>query len=277
MTSHLRVAAIHDLSGYGRCSLSVVMPILSAMGIQCCPLPTAYLSAHTGFNGSTFHDMSDVLLPAVEHWQTLGLPFAAVYSGFLGSSGQIDIVCEIIRRLRVDGCLVVVDPVMGDHGRLYRTITPEMCTRMADLASCADLITPNLTEAALLLGLDATRTPDDQEEVFSWVKALSHGGRKSVVITGITTTSGLVGSVYFDAVNRKTGIYNLPFVGQEYQGTGDLFASILTGKLTHGEVLAEAVRAAAEFVRDCAALSYREGTDPKEGVRFEAILDKLVH
>ena len=148
-----RVAAIHDMSGFGRCSLTVAIPILSAMGVQCCPLPTAFLSTHTGgFEGFTFLDMTDEMSKVADHWASLGLTFQAVYSGFLGSERQIGVVEDFIRRFRGPDTVVVVDPVMGDYGRVYQTYTAAMCSGMARLAELADVITPNLTEAALLLG-----------------------------------------------------------------------------------------------------------------------------
>ena len=148
-----RVAAIHDMSGFGRCSLTVAIPILSAMGVQCCPLPTAFLSTHTGgFEGFTFLDMTDEMSKVADHWASLGLTFQAVYSGFLGSERQIGVVEDFICRFRGPDTVVVVDPVMGDYGRVYQTYTAAMCSGMARLAELADVITPNLTEAALLLG-----------------------------------------------------------------------------------------------------------------------------
>ena len=148
-----RVAAIHDLSGFGRCSLTIVIPVLSAMGIQCCPLPTAYLSTHTGgFTGNTFLDMTGELEKAMAHWERLALTFEAVYTGFMGNAEQMALAAGFIRAVRTPGMLAVVDPVMGDHGKLYRTYTAEMCRAMALLADAADVVVPNYTEAAQLLG-----------------------------------------------------------------------------------------------------------------------------
>ena len=150
-----RAAVIHDLSGFGRCSLTEVIPILSVMGVQCCPLPTAFLSTHTGgFTGFTFLDMTEELPKAAAHWKSLDLKFQAIYSGFLGSERQIGIVADFIRQFRGPDTLVVVDPVMGDDGKPYQTYTPAMCAGMERLAELADVITPNLTEAAFLLGRD---------------------------------------------------------------------------------------------------------------------------
>ena len=149
-----RVAAIHDMSGFGRCSLTVAIPVLSAMGLQCCPLPTAFLSTHTGgFEGFSFLDMTDEMPKVAAHWKTLDLDFQCIYSGFLGSERQIRIVSEFIREFRKPDTVVVVDPVMGDHGQVYQTYTPAMCEGMVHLAEQVDVIVPNLTEAALLLGI----------------------------------------------------------------------------------------------------------------------------
>ena len=159
-----RVAAIHDMSGFGRCSLTVAIPILSAMGIQCCPLPTAFLSTHTGgFEGFTFLDMTDELPKVAAHWKSLGLEFQAVYSGFLGSERQIAIVEDFLREFRGADTAAVIDPVMGDHGEVYQTYTPAMCAGMARLAELADVIVPNLTEAAVLLG-EEEPVPEKPEE-----------------------------------------------------------------------------------------------------------------
>ena len=180
-----RVAAIHDMSGFGRCSLTVAIPILSAMGVQCCPLPTAFLSTHTGgFEGFTFLDMTDEMPRIAAHWARLGLEFQAIYSGFLGSERQIGIVEDFIRRFRRPDTVVVVDPVMGDFGRIYQTYTAAMCGGMARLAALADVITPTLTEAALLLGQPYETLPAGEAGLRQITERLSLEGRRSVVLTG---------------------------------------------------------------------------------------------
>ena len=177
-----RVAAIHDISGFGRCSLTVALPILSAMGIQCCPLLTASLSTHTGgFEGFTFLDMTDEMPKVAAHWKQLGLSFQALYSGFLGSERQIGIVEDFIRDFRAPGTTVVVDPVMGDHGKVYQTYTPAMCAGTAHLAAQADVITPNLTEAALLLDIPYEALPSGEDGYREIVERLSLDGTRSVV------------------------------------------------------------------------------------------------
>ena len=200
-----RVAAIHDMSGFGRCSLTVAIPILSAMGVQCCPLPTAFLSTHTGgFEGFTFLDMTDEMSKVADHWASLGLTFQAVYSGFLGSERQIGVVENFICRFRGPDTVVVVDPVMGDYGRVYQTYTAAMCSGMARLAELADVITPNLTEAALLLGPAPGEMLPAVAAGSKITERLSLGGRRSEVLTGASLAPGRTGAVCFDARTGKT-------------------------------------------------------------------------
>lgn len=270
-----RVTAIHDLSGFGRCSLTVVLPILSAMGVQCCPLPTAFLSTHTGgFEGFTFLDMTDEMPLVTRHWRELGLRFDAVYSGFLGSARQIRVVEDFIRDFRGDG-IVVVDPVMGDGGAVYRTYTPEMCAGMARLAERADVITPNLTEAALLLGVPCGELPAGEAGLRAVVERLSLEGRRSVVLTGASLVPGSTGAMCFDAAAGRIEAVQTRRVDRDFHGTGDVFASVLTGALVRGAPLIEAARAAAEFVRACAERTAAEDLPMREGVDFEPLLGLL--
>ena len=200
-----RIAAIQDISGFGRCSTTVVLPVLAAMGGECCPLLTACLSAHTAFPASekaTFLDLTGQMAGTAAHWAELGVTFDAIYSGFLGSAGQIGLIEDFYRQFRREGTLVLVDPVMGDHGKPYRTYTPELCGRMRDLAAQADVITPNLTEAALLLEEDYADLPRDEEGLRAWLERLSLDGRRSVVLTGVSLRPGAIGAGCFD---RATG------------------------------------------------------------------------
>ena len=271
-----RVAAIHDLSGFGRCSLTVAIPILSAMGVQCCPLPTAFLSTHTGgFEGFTFLDMTDELPKVAAHWKSLGLGFQAVYSGFLGSERQIAIVEDFLREFRGPDTLAVIDPVMGDHGTVYQTYTPAMCAGMARLAELADVITPNLTEAALLLDIPYGELPVGEAGCREIVERLSLDGRRSVVLTGASTAPELTGAMCFDARTGQTEAVQTQRVPQEFHGTGDVFASVLTGALVQGASLPDAVRQAVDFVRACAERTARAGIPMREGVEFEPLLRLL--
>ena len=270
-----RVAVVHDLSGFGRCSLTIVMPVLSAMGVQCCPLPTAYLSTHTGgFTGNTFVDLTDQMEATMDHWLELGLTFEAVYTGFLGSSRQAELCRSFLAALREKSPTpAVVDPVMGDHGRLYRTYTPEMCRSTAALAAEADVIVPNRTEAAWLLDQDYDSLPDEAAE--ETVRALSLGGRRSVVLTGVSLQPGQTGAACFDRETGQVSLIQTAFAGRAFHGTGDLFASVLTGALVRGEPLPRAAAEAADFVRLCALHTAPQDLPPREGIDFEPLLGLL--
>ncbi|WP_312612761.1 pyridoxamine kinase [Oscillibacter sp.] len=267
-----RIAAIHDLSGFGRCSLTVALPILSAMGAQCCPLPTAFLSTHTGgFQDFTFLDMSDEMTRAAAHWKSLDLRFDAIYSGFLGSARQIGVVEEFFYDFRQPNTLTVVDPVMGDHGMVYKTYTSEMCDGMARLALLADVITPNLTEAALLLKLPLGELPSPRETV----ERLSLDGKRSVVLTGVSMSPGMTGAMCFDAKTGRAEPVQTDFVAHEFHGTGDVFASVLTGALMQEKPLIAAAMLAAKFVRACAERTAAAELPMREGVEFEPLLGYL--
>ena len=252
-----RIAAVHDLSCYGRCSLTIALPVLSAMGCQCCPLPTALLSAHTGFTGGSFLDLTDEMMRITEHWEQIGLRFDGIYSGFLGSAAQID----------------VVDPVLGDHGKAYRTCTPELCRGMRQLAEQADVITPNLTEAAILL----ERPYEEIQacDAAAVVQKLSRDGRRSVVLTGYSAAEGQTVALCFDHLSGQVQAVQTFREPQDFSGTGDLFASVLTGGLVGGIPLFQAAQAAAEFVRACVSRTLREGLTETDGVDFEPLLGQL--
>lgn len=272
-----RVAAIHDLSGFGRCSLTIVIPTLSAMGLQCCPLPTACLSTHTGgFEGNTFLDLTDQMAPVTAHWRSLGLTFDAIYTGFLGSFRQIGLAADFIRTFRREGTIAVVDPVLGDHGRPYRTCTGEMCRGMGELADLADVITPNRTEAALLLGLpyEAVRL-DDAEFCFRWAGQLSRDGRRSVVLKGVSLEPGRVGAVCLDRETGRADFVSAPLAPGQFHGTGDLFASVLTGALVRGKTLLEAAQLAADFTSLAARRTGEQDIPRREGLDFEPLLGRL--
>ncbi len=271
-----RAAAIHDMSGFGRCSLTVAIPILSAMGVQCCPLPTAFLSTHTGgFTGFTFLDMTEEMPKVAAHWKSLDLRFDAIYSGFLGSEAQIDIVEDFIRTFRTPDTVVVIDPVMGDDGAAYQTYTPAMCAGMARLAELADVITPNLTEAAFLLGMDYGDLPRGEAGLRQIVRELSMEGKRSVALTGASLAPGKTGAMCFDAATGETEAVQTDFIAHPLHGTGDVFASVLTGGLVKGKSLTEAAREAVEFIRACAVRTVEQNLPMREGVDFEPLLGLL--
>ena len=268
-----RIAAIHDLSCFGRCSLTIALPVLSAMGCQCCPLPTALLSAHTGFPGNTFLDLTVEMGRIADHWAAMDLQFDAIYSGFLGSADQVDTVARFFDTFKKSDTAVIVDPVMGDHGTAYRTCTPELCRGMRVLAENSDVITPNLTEAALLL--DRPYEEIQRTDAYEVVRRLSVGGRRSVVLTGYSSESGQTGALCFDRDSGESKAVQTPREPQDFSGTGDLFASVLAGGVARGVPLFQAAQAAADFVRDCIARTLAEGLTERDGVDFEPLLGQL--
>lgn len=271
-----RIAAIHDLSGFGRCSLTVAIPILSAMGLQCCPLPTAFLSTHTGgFKDYTFLDMTEEMGRIAEHWKSLNIDFQAIYTGFLGNAKQIEIVIRFINDFREKNTVVVVDPVMGDEGEMYSTYTEELCEGMKKLADMADVITPNLTEAALLLGMPYAELKNADSALIA-AERLGLGRRRSVVLTGVSSSQISIGAACFDAKTGKRELIETRRIPKEFYGTGDVFSSVLTGALVHGEQLTDAVHRAVEFTRLCGERTDAEGLPMSEGVDFEPLLGKLM-
>ena len=270
-----KVAAIHDLSCYGRCSLAVILPVLSVMGVQCCPLPGTVLSTHTGGFGAVQRtDLTHQVAGTLRHWEQLGLGFDGIYTGYMASAEQIFQAVEAVERLSAPHAQVVVDPVLGDHGRLYTSITQEMAQAMGQLCAKARVITPNLTEAAILLGL----APDAllNERGVDMAVELSAQGQRSGVVTGVTPEQGCSGAGGFDAATGQSGTTVAVRAPGEYPGTGDLFAAVLTGSLVMGESLERGVSRAAHFITRCASYTAALGTDVREGVLFEPLLPLLL-
>ncbi len=271
-----RVAAIHDLSGVGRCSLSVILPVLSAMGVQACPVPTAVLSSHTGgFGTPQLRDLTDYILPALEHYRQLNLDFECVYSGFLGSAEQIDHCREFF--LAYPQSLVVVDPVMGDHGKLYRTCTDSMREGMGKLVAMAQVITPNLTEAYILLDESFSHEPLSSTKAKSMLARLSEKGPQQVVITGVSLATGEYANIGYDRRHNAYWKAVGDYVPVAYPGTGDVFASVLTGSFLMGDSLPMAMDRATRYVELTVKTTFGYSSDPREGVMLERTLEWLTH
>ncbi len=270
-----RVAAIHDLSGFGRCSLSVILPTLSVMGVQVCPVPTTVFSTHTGGLGSVEQrDLSDFTLPCLEHYRRLGLEFECVYSGFLSSQEQIDHCLKFFSTYQ--DALAVVDPVMGDHGRPYRTITPQMRSRLGELVRVADIITPNLTEACMLLKIPYFNEGLSRAQAKSLLVRLSELGPNYVVITGAPMASGSIANIGYDRQNNSFWYIDCDYVPVSYPGTGDLFASVLTGGFLTGDSLPMEMGRAAYFVERCIKTTFSYSSDTRYGVMLEKELGALI-
>ena len=272
-----RVAAIHDLSGFGKCSLTVALPILSAMGVEACALPTAILSSHTGdLKGYTYRDLTEDLPAMARHWVSLGLRFDAIYTGFVGSEAQLTLLSGIVEQLRGEGTLVLVDPVMGDHGVLYRTYTPPMIEGMRALCRQAQVITPNLTEASFLLDTPYDPAMLEPDAVRERCRALAALGPERVVITGVALPGDRLGAAAYDAAEDAFAIHAMPRAPGIWYGTGDIFSSVLLGALLDGLDLGAAARLAVRFTQGCILRTWARGTDPRFGVDFEHELPWLI-
>lgn len=270
----MKVAAIHDLSGIGRCSLTVILPTLSAMGIQVCPIPTAILSAHTGgFGDVVMEDLTDYISPALEHYKRLSFGFDCVYSGFLASTAQIDHCLEFFREYK--SALKVVDPVMADHGKPYKTCGKALRSGMKELVRIADIITPNVTEAAMLLGEDPYQPDLTSQQMKSFLVRLSELGPQTVVITSVYS-GGKTYNIGYDGAHSK--FWKVPFhmIDVNYPGTGDVFASVLTGSILRGYSLPLAMNRASSFLELAIKTTYGYSADPREGILLESCLDYLM-
>ncbi|MEE1279819.1 MAG: pyridoxamine kinase [Oscillospiraceae bacterium] len=271
-----RAAVINDFSGFGRCSISVALPILSAMGVQCCSLPTAILSNHTGYSDYFFDSYTQKMPEYIGKWEKLGLEFDSIFSGFLGCKEQIEIVSNFIRDFRTEGCHVIVDPVMGDNGKIYTTYTAELCEKMRDLTELADIITPNITEACILAG--ETYRGEEISEAFTrkLLDSLCNKGERSVLITGVIDGEN-VNTCIFDKDSKEIHTVKNRRIKKVYPGTGDLFASVLCGAVTNGSGLLDAARLAADFVEKTTEYTSRYETNPNDGIAFEPYLYKLAN
>lgn len=270
-----RVAAIHDLSGIGRVSLATIFPIFSTMGIQVCALPTAVLSSHTQFPGVRYLSLDDQMVEFIKHWKELKVDFDAIYSGYLGSVHQIDIVIDFIHDFRKEDQLVVVDPVMADNGELYTTFNEDMVIEMRRLIEKADVITPNLTEAAFLLGKKYTEDVTIKE-IKSWCLELASTGPEIVIITSVPEENGKKAATI--AYHRKTKRFwkvSIAYLPASYPGTGDAFTSVLTASLLQGDSLPIAIDRAVNFINMGIRATFGHDHDPREGILLERVLHSL--
>lgn len=271
METQKKVLALHDLAAMGRAALVPVMAALAAMGHQCVPVPTAVFSTHTGIEGFRTVDLTGWMGETLRHYAALGLTFDAVSSGFLSSAGQVDRVCEAAQR-KAPGGIFLVDPVMGDNGVIYKTYTPALVQRMGELCARADVITPNVTEAAVLLGLAPDQGPKDLTEAANWARVLSDRYGARVVLTGLTQDDTCVTLCHAEGVG---GEVRNPRIGAYYPGTGDLFSAVLLGALLKGRRLTDAAQRAADFVCACIAETAAMGVEPRWGVQVETQLWRL--
>lgn len=276
-----RVLTIQDISCLGKCSSTVALPIISAMGVETVILPTALLSAHTGFKGNTFLDLSEELLPIAEHWKRENVHFDAVYTGYLGTEAEIETVKQIIHMFREDGTLVLVDPVMADHGKLYRGFSDSYVEENASLCAEANFIVPNLTESCLLTGMPYREDggEDYLRELLAGLGKLCGG---TAAITGIGLSAGHTGVVAETKENGRQEFFSCQSarIPLSYHGTGDIFASVTVGALMRGFPPKEALQTAVDYVSRTISITAedpaRTGKNEKFGVNFEETLPELV-
>ena len=271
-----RLAMINDIAGFGRCSTTVSLPVISVMKVQVCPVPTSVLSNHLGFPLCHFDDYTSHMRDYIKIWKELGLTFDGLYCGFLGNEEQIDIVREFVEMFQPP--LFLLDPVMGDHGRAYSSITETHVQKMKELLPLADIITPNITEACLLTGTPWKDREWTMQELSGLCERLASLCLKdsvsaSIVITGIRQGDSLVNFLWDDGVYTTVAT---PIAGASRPGTGDIFASILAADAVRGETLLTSVQKAANFVGLCIAGSEKAGTPVQEGVVFEKYLAALL-
>ncbi len=272
MTKYLpRMAAVHDLSGYGKCALTVVLPVLSAAGVEVCPLPTAVFSTNTLFKNYTFLDFSSHMSEYIDHWLRLGLKFDSVYSGFLGSPNQVQMVKRLINEF--DHGISIVDPVMGDNGKIISIYNQQMISEMRNLVAVADLVTPNLTEASLLLDQEYKSAELDCSGSRKMCDQILSLGAKSIILTGIRRGDRL----YNCAVDVKGNYFEVPIdmLPCYMHGTGDLFTSVVAGGLLRGYDLQTSVTSATDFVYDVMVYSLDVDDIFDRGVAFEPFAHKL--
>jgi len=270
-----RVLTIQDISCLGKCSLTVALPLISAMGVETVILPTAVLSTHTMFTGFTCKDLSDQIRPIAEHWKKEGVTFDAVYTGYLGTEEEIDTVSELIETFRTPDTLVFVDPAMGDNGKLYPAFDEAYAKRNAGLCALADVIVPNITEACYMTGQDYRETYDEAY-VQELLTRLLDLGAKTALMTGVSLSEGMTGVLGRDAATGETVVYQHERIPVSYHGTGDIFSSVVVGALENGLSYEAACRLAADYTARTIEVTMENPAKPWYGVDFEKTIPELV-
>lgn len=271
-----KVLTIQDISCYGQCSLTVALPIISACGVEAAILPSAVLSTHTGgFKGFTFRDLTDDMPAIKAHWKSENISFDAIYTGYLGSKRQIDIIKEFFAECLNDGGLRIVDPAMADNGKLYTGFDMAYVEEMKTLIGYSDIFLPNITEACFLTGIEYRAYAHDEEYIKSILQDLNKEGAKKVILKGILTKEKMVGNCIYDSQTGNIEYYFTNRIAKNSHGTGDCFASVITGAVMRGKSLYEATKLAADFVKE----SIEKTLDDDShwyGVKFEKAIKNLV-
>ncbi len=270
-----RILTVQDISCVGKCSLTVALPIISAAGVECGVLPTAVLSTHTMFPKFTFCDLTDEIEPITSTFSELDLDFDAIYTGYLGSFRQLELVSAMFDQFRKEDNVIVIDPVMADNGQLYRGFTEEFAEKMAQLCGKADLIIPNLTEASFMLGFEYH--PDYDEDYIRYVlKKLTGLGCKRAALTGVSLEDGKIGVYYYDSITDSYYSYFNEYLPVSYHGTGDIFASATVGALMRGLSYEDALTLATDYTLECMKLTMADPDRRTYGVNFEEALPMYI-
>lgn len=271
-----RVVTIQDISCFGKCSLTVALPVISAMGVEAAILPTAVLSTHTGgFKNFTFRDLSEDIPKIFNHWKEENVEFDAIYTGYLGSFEQIDQMKAFLDA-KSENTLAFVDPAMADNGKLYTGFTPEFARHMATLCGKADIIVPNLTEASFMLGIDYVESGYDKAYIEDVLKKLTELGAKKAVLTGVSFNDKELGFAMYDSETDEYSYYFNEKIDAKFHGTGDIFSSACVGGLMRGKSLYEALKIAADYTAMCIKLTMPDKEKHWYGVKFEEAIPYLV-
>lgn len=270
-----RVLTIQDISCLGKCSLTIALPVISALGSETVILPTAVLSTHTMFKNFTCKDLSDQIEPIAAHWKSEGVAFDAIYTGYLGTVEQIDQIKELFHSFRGENTMIIVDPVMADNGKLYPAFDMDYVRKNAELCKEADIIVPNITEAALMTGMEY-REEYDEAYIREMLERLNELGAGIAVLTGVSLEKGRTGVMGYE---RRTGeyyVYQNQRIDASYHGTGDLFSSTCVGEIMRGKDWRDAMRIAADYTAHTIEVTLRSPDKPWYGVDFEATIPELI-
>lgn len=270
-----RILTIQDISCLGKCSITIALPIISAMGVETTILPTAVLSTHTMFPNFTVKDLSDQLLPITDHWKEQNIHFDGIYTGYLGTEEEIEIAEKIFDEFGGEDTLIFVDPVMGDNGKLYARFDDHYAKRNAKLCCKADIIVPNLTEACFMTDTPY-RTEYDEAYIVELLEKLSALGSKKVILTGVSLKPDQTGIYGLDTLTGEKIIYQNEKVSASYHGTGDIFASVSVGALMRGASLHDAFALAADYTAETIRQTLKNPDKPWYGVDFESTIPYLV-
>lgn len=271
-----RIVTIQDVSCFGKCSVTVALPLISAMGVECAIIPTSVLSTHTGgFEGFTFRDLSDDIPKIKDHWKKYNIEFDTIYTGYLGSVKQIDYTIDFIKDFKRENTLLFVDPAMADKGKMYTGFDSSFPSQMARLCACADIVVPNITEASFLTNTPYTDNYDEAH-IKSLLKKLCDMGAKKAVITGIALEKSTQGAYFYDSIANEYYYYFAENIDRNFHGTGDTFASVLCGAITKGFDIKSALQISVNFTVECIKATLPDADNHRYGVKFEECIPSLI-